>query len=218
VAEAVQATRAGLVDPGSSSAEPFRTLRLALELRSQSEETIAILVTGAVARVGKSTTAANYASLAAFGGARVLLVDADIRHPSQHEIFGIARSPGLVEFVATQGSLEEFVQTVTPQLDVLAAGQPVARAADVTHSPRIGDLLHQASHGYDVVVLDASPVLATADAEAIAAHAGVQIVFVADSKSRRRDVAKAFRRFELTNSRVAGIVLNRSGEPVVYGN
>ncbi len=217
MADAVHAARAGLVDPASSSAEAFRTLRLALQLRSQSEETAAILVTGAVARVGKSTTAANYASLSAFGGARVLLVDADVRHPTQHEIFGIARSPGLVEFVASQGLLQEFAQSVAPHLDVLTAGQAVARASDVVHSQRISDLLQQASQAYDVVVLDASPVLATADAEAIAAHVGVQIVFVVDELSRRRDVAKAFRRFELTNARVAGIVLNRSGDPIVYG-
>lgn len=213
-----QPVREGLVDPASSSAEAFRTLRLALQLRSQSQETAAILITGAESRVGKSTTAANYANLSAFGGARVLLVDADIRNPRQHEIFGLARSPGLVEFVASSGSLEQFVQPVSPLLDVLTAGQPVARASDVVHSQRIADLIRQASHDYDIVVCDASPVLATADAEAIATHPGVQVVFVADEESKRRNIAKAFRRFELINARVAGIVLNRSGEPVVYGN
>jgi tyrosine-protein kinase Etk/Wzc len=184
----------------------------------QSEDTAAILVTGAETRIGKSTTAANYASLAAFGGAHVLLVDADVRNPVQHEIFGIARSPGLVEFVASQGSLEEFVQRVTGNFDVLTSGQAVARASDVVHSHRIADLLHHATHSYDVVVCDSAPVLATADAEAIATHAGVQVVFVVDESSKRRNVMKALRRFELINASIAGIVLNRSGEPVVYGN
>jgi tyrosine-protein kinase Etk/Wzc len=212
------AVRAGLVDPASSSAEAFRTLRLALQLRAHSDESSAILVTSAEQRIGKSTTAANYANLSAFGGARVLLVDADVRNPCQHQIFGLSRSPGLVEFVAAQASLDEFVQPVSPLLDVLTAGQAVARASDVLHSHRIADLLQEAANDYDLVVMDASPVLATADAEALATHASVAILFIVDEASKRRNVAKAFRRFELIQARVAGLVLNRSGEPVVYGS
>jgi capsular exopolysaccharide synthesis family protein len=213
---AAQGTRAALVDPTSSSAEAFRTLRLALQLRSQSEETSALLVTGTEARDGKSTVAANCANLSAFGGARVLLVDADVRSPVQHEIFGLARSPGLVEYVASGASLEDLAQSVSHQLDVLTAGQPVARASDVSHSQRVAELLREASTTYDLVIFDSPPVLATADAEAIAAHAGVQVVFVVDQSSRRRNVAKAMRKLELINARVAGLVLNRSGDPVAY--
>ena len=160
-----------------------------------------ILVTSAEPRAGKSTTAANYASLSAFGGSRVLIVDADVRTPVQHEIFGISRSPGLVEYVADRASLEKLVQRVSVQLHVLTAGQPVARASDVTHSSRIGDLLVDASKNYDVVVMDTSPVLATADAEAIAAHDGVQVVFVLDHSTRRRNTAKSLRRLDLIDAR-----------------
>ena len=217
MADSAIRVREALVDPGSPSAEPFRTLRLALQLRTQAEDTATIMVTSAEPRTGKSTTAANYASLSAFGGARVLLVDADVRNPVQHEIFGISRSPGLVEYVADRASLEKLVQRVSVQLHVLTAGQPVSRASDVTHSSRMGDLLGDASKNYDVVVIDTSPVLATADAEAIAAHAGVQVVFVLDHSTRRRNIAKSLRRLDLINARIAGLVLNRSGEPVVYG-
>jgi len=216
VAERVTALREGLVDPASSESEAFRTLRLALALRSQSDETRAILVTSAEPRAGKSTTAANYSNLSAFGGARVILIDADVRNPTQHEIFGLARSPGLVEYIASTTTLDQVVQSASPQLDVLTAGQPVARASDVTHSSRMADLLHEASNAYDVVIFDAPPVLAAADAEAIASHVGVQVVFVVENKSRRRNVAKALRRLELINAKVAGLVLNRSGHPVVY--
>ena len=209
--------RAGLVDPASPSAEPFRTLRLALQLRSQSEGTNSIVVTSAEPRTGKSTIAGNYANLAAFGGARVLLVDADIRSAAQHEIFGIARAPGLVEYVAGRAPLERLVQRVSPELHVLTAGQPIPRASDVTHSSRVADLLLDAASTYDVVVLDAAPVLAAADAEAIASRTGVDVVFVFDNTSRRRNVSKALRRLELINAKIAGLVLNRSGEPIVYG-
>lgn len=218
--------REALVDPVAASAEPFRTLRLALRLRAQATETTAILVTSAEPRTGKSTVAANYANLTAFGGGRVLLIDADVRNPVQHEIFGISRSPGLVEYVAGRGSmdgrggepmsLDRLVQHVSVQLHVLTAGQPVARASDVTHSLRIVELIHDVAARYDVVVVDTAPVLATADAEAIATHAGVEVVFVVDQSSRRRNVTRALRRLDLINARIAGLVLNRQGEPVVY--
>jgi capsular exopolysaccharide synthesis family protein len=217
VAEPAVRVREALVDPGSPSAEPFRTLRLALQLRTQADGTATIMVTSAEPRTGKSTTAANYASLSAFGGARVLLVDADVRNPVQHEIFGISRSPGLVEYVADRVSLEKLVQRVSVQLHVLTAGQQVSRASDVTHSSRMSELLADAANNYDVVVIDTSPVLATADAEAIAAHDGVQVVFVLDHSTRRRNVAKSLRRLDLIDARIAGLVLNRSGDPVVYG-
>ena len=141
---------------------------------------------GRRARTGKSTTAATTptcrlsAALACCSSMRTL------GSPVQHEIFGISRSPGLVEFVASPRLARELVQRVSAQLHVLTAGQPVARASDVVHSRESADLLQQASEAYDVVVLDTSPVLATADAEAIAAHVGVQVVFVVDDASRRR--------------------------------
>jgi capsular exopolysaccharide synthesis family protein len=202
-----------LVDPSSTSAEPFRTLRLALQLRGQPDHIPTLLVTSAEPAAGKSTLAANYASIAARAGERVLLVDADVRNPAQHAIFGASRSPGLVEFAASLTPLVDLVQTVSAPhgLDLLTAGRDVARASDVAHSSRIADLLAEASMEYDVVVVDAPPVLSTADAEAFAAYDGVEVVFVVDRASRRRNVVKGLRRLELINAGIAGLVLNRDG-------
>jgi capsular exopolysaccharide synthesis family protein len=203
--------RRALVDPTAGSAESFRTLRLALQLRTQPEDTTALLVTSAEPGAGKSTLAANYAAFSALRGARVLLVDADLGSPNQHEIFGVERSPGLVEFVADRTALSSLVQRVSSpyRLDVLAAGQSIEHTIDVANSPRMGDLLAEASESYDVIILDAPSVLATADAEGFGAHADIKIVFVVSRTSRRRNVTKALRRLELVNGRIAGLVLNR---------
>jgi capsular exopolysaccharide synthesis family protein len=202
-----------LVDPSSTPAEPFRTLRLALQLRGQPEHTPTLLVTSAEPAAGKSTLAANYAAIAARAGERVLVVDADVRNPAQHAILGASRSPGLVEFAASLSPLVDLVQTVSAphELDLLTAGRDVARASDVAHSSRIADLLSEASLDYDVVIVDTPPVLSTADAEAFAAYDGVEIVFVVDRESRRRNVVKALRRLELLDARIVGLVLNRDG-------
>ena len=209
-------TRQALVDPGSPSAEAFRTLRLALELRSDANKGSSVLVTSAEPGAGKSTTAANFALVSALGRARVLLIDADLRKPVQHEIFGMPRGPGLVEFLASGGPLERFVQRGPDRLDLLTAGREVPRAGDVLSSTRMRDLLTEAAGKYDMVVIDSSPVLASADAEGMSGH-DVEVVFVVDRSSRGRDVTRAVSRLERLTAQIAGLVLNREGRQEDYG-
>jgi capsular exopolysaccharide synthesis family protein len=211
-------SRQALVDPGAPSAEAFRTLRLALQLRGGGNTgTSSVLVTSAEPGAGKSTAAANYALVSALGRSRVLLIDADLRKPVQHEIFGLPRSPGLVEFLAGGGPLERFIQRGPDRLDLLTAGREVPRAGDVLSSTRMRDLLAEVGELYDLVVVDTAPVLASADAEGLAAHSDIDVVFVVDRGSRRRDVVKAVRRLERLTAQIAGLVLNREGRWEEYG-
>ena len=212
-----RSSRRALVDPASPSAEAFRTLRLAFQLRAEPGKGLAILVTSAEPGAGKSTLAANLAVVSALGRARVLLVDADLRKPVQHEIFGLARTPGLVELLAHGGSLERFLQRGADAIDVLTAGSAVARASDVLSSSRMADVLTDASSRYDVIVIDAAPVLATADAEGIAARSDLEVAFVVDRNTRRRNVVRAVRRLERLEAQFAGLVLNRDGNQELYG-
>ncbi len=210
-------TRRALVDPGSPSAEAFRSLRLALQLRVGNDRQPAVLVTSAEPSAGKSTAAANFALVSALAQSRVLLIDADLRRPVQHEIFGLSRSPGLVELLALGGPISQFVQRSIAGVDILTAGRDVVRTGDITSSVRMGEVLAEAAEMYDIVVVDSPPVLAAADVEGIASHGGVEIVFVADKNSRGRAVVKAIRRLERIDADIAGIVLNREGQQDLYG-
>ena len=127
------------------------------------------------------------------------------------------RAPGLVEFLAGGGPLERFVQRGPDRLDILTAGSEVPRAGDVLSSARMRDLLAEVGEHYDLVVVDTSPVLASADAEGLAAHSDLDVVFVVDRSSRRRDVVKAVRRLERLTAQIAGLVLNREGRWEEYG-
>ncbi len=204
--------RQALVEPSSPSAEAFRTLRLALQLRGASDRGTAIVITSAEAGAGKSTTAANLAVVSAFAGAKVLLVDADLKKPIQHEIFGLSRSPGLVEHLAESGDLDAYAGRGPGELRVLTAGRSIARSSDVTSTTRMAEMLRNATSRYDVVIVDTPPVLLTADAQGLAAHSDVEIVLVVDRASRGRNVVKALRRLELINAKIAGLVLNRDGQ------
>lgn len=211
------ATRRALVDPGSPTAEAFRTLRLALQLRGGTDRRTAVVVTSAEPGAGKSTTAANLAVVSAFARTNVLLIDADLKKPVQHEIFGVPRSPGLVDHLAEGDDLESYTKRGPGYVTVLTAGRTIARSGDVTSTPRMATLLEDATNRYELVIIDTPPVLATADVEAIASHSDVEVILVVDRASRGRNVTKALRRLELINAKIAGLVLNRDGQQEAYG-
>lgn len=207
-----------LVDPGSPSSEPFRTLRLALQLRTDESSSGAVLITSAEPRAGKSTIAANFAVVSSLHQ-RVLLIDADLRSPSLHQIFGASRSPGLVDLLAAEGDLDDFVTTVPGlgTLDLLPSGRAIPRSSDLASSPRMAALLRSAAERYDTVVIDSPPVLSVADTEGLASHPGIDVVVVARPSSRRASVVKTMRRLELIEAHVVGLVLNEYGSARSYG-
>jgi capsular exopolysaccharide synthesis family protein len=212
--------RRALVDPAAASSDPFRTLRLALQLRAESRSGNVILFTSPEAGVGKSTVASNYALVSALSHSSVLLVDGDLRAPTVHECFGVPRSPGLVDALAVGSGLEQFARRVAAagQLDVLPAGSPIPRAGDLPASARMGELLREASARYDAVVIDSPPLLAVADAEGFASHPGVDVVLVVGPATRRRAVQKAVRKLELIEAHLAGTVVNRVGRQTGYAH
>lgn len=218
MSEASQArSRAGLVNPGSPDAEAFRTLRLAIQLRTESDRGSTIAITSAEPGAGKSTTAANLALVTAFASTKVLLVDADLRKPCQHEIFGLPRSPGLVEHLAESSDLDKYTRVGPGSLRIMTAGRTVTHSSDVTSTVRMAEMLRAATKRYEVVIIDTPPVLATADAEGIAAHSDLEFVFVVDRASHARTITKGLRRLKLINAKIAGLVLNRDGQQELYG-
>lgn len=211
--------RSGLVDPASAASEAFRTLRLALQLRSDAQSGNVIVVTSAEPGAGKSTVASNFAMVSSMLPGRTLLVDADLRNPSIDEIFDLPRSPGLVDLLAAGSGIEHFVHSVpgAGHLDVLTAGRPIPRASDLAASPNMAQALRDASEAYDLVVVDTAPVLAASDAEGLASHPGVAVVVVTRPKTTGRHIVKLMRRFELIEANVAGFVLNHRGRTRAYG-
>jgi capsular exopolysaccharide synthesis family protein len=210
--------KAGIVDPASPSAEPFRMLRLAIELRPNASATNAVLVTSPHAGDGKSTIAANYAVVASLTRRRVLLIDGDLRSPSVHGLFGLDQSPGLVELVRDQLDLSEVVQRIEHVgLDVLTSGGAISRPGDLAASSQFEDVLAQARASYDLVVIDSPPVLIAADAAGIAAQDGVGAILVVPRNARRRHVGNAIRKLRLMDANVLGLVVNREGSLTTYG-
>jgi tyrosine-protein kinase Etk/Wzc len=209
--------RPSLIDVNSPSVEVMRGLRLALELRADRDLASRILLTSAEPGAGKSTIAANLALVSAMGGARVLLIDADLLKSAQHGIFGLPRAPGLVEYLATGKRIDPFVQNGPSGLKIMTSGRPIPRTNEILASPRMSELLELVSANYDAVIVDTPPVLASTSAASIATHTGMDVVFVVSPTTRRHDVRRALRRLQLVDANVTGLILNREGVPFEYG-
>jgi non-specific protein-tyrosine kinase len=210
-------TRRGLVDPGSPSAEPFRTLRLALQLRPDGRSRRVLLFSSSEAGEGKSTLAANFALVSAASDS-VLIMDGDLRRPRLHDLYDLPRAPGMVEVLAGQSTIDEVAQPVpgVPRLNVLTAGAAIPRPGDLAASRRMAAVLAEASAKFDLVVVDSPPILSAADAAGFASHPDVAVVVVVKRPARGRTLRRSLRELELIDADIAGLVVNRDGRLTGY--
>ena len=155
--------------PRSGLAETYKSIRTRIELLRRNWEGKVFMVTSPQTADGKSTIASNLAICMAQSGRKVLLIDADLRRPSQHTLHGLARSPGLTEILNDQMPFHQAVQqTAIENLDFLATGAEVSYPAELLATDRLGTLLRELRQAYDLVLLDTSPLLVVTDPSVIA--------------------------------------------------
>jgi capsular exopolysaccharide synthesis family protein len=208
-----RALRAGrsLVDytVPSPLVEAFRGLR-ANVLFAAPDSLRSVAVTSASPGEGKTVIAANLAAGLAQAGQRVVLVDADLRRPKIHELFGLAMEPGLSNLLSHRTPDDSAVQaTSIPNLMAVTAGALPPNPAELLGSARFTSVLRQLESHFDIVVIDTPPVMAVADASILAHQtSGVLFVVAADSTSRHAAQA-ALDQLERARGRFLGAVLNR---------
>jgi capsular exopolysaccharide synthesis family protein len=191
--------------------EAFRALRTSLASRYPTEGTKIMLVTSAQPLEGKTTTAANIAMALAYGGARVLLIDADMRRPGLHRPLRLTNERGLSQVLIGQARVRDVIQrTVDPNLLAITAGHMPPNPSELLASERMKTLLTNLSHGpFDWIVIDTPPVLAVTDAVILAPLvSGVTFVIGAEM-TRRRLAERAVETVMQTRPKFAGVVLNK---------
>jgi Mrp family chromosome partitioning ATPase len=202
-----------LVGPDSTTAEPFRVLRLSVESRRVGTNGSGVLFTSPRHGDGKSMIAANFALVTSLRQTSVLLIDGDLRNPSVHKIFDLPQSPGLSEALRDGLEPSEVAHsfwTFGP-LNVVTAGAPLPRSADIAASPAMADFLQRARERYELLVIDSPPALVAADASGLASHPGIDVAMVIRRSSQRRQVKSALSKLALTDTRILGLVVNREG-------
>jgi capsular exopolysaccharide synthesis family protein len=182
-----------LVNSGAPEgfAESLRSIAANLRFSSLPVSDRIVLFASAEPREGKSTIVSNVAMALANRGQRVLLVDADLRDPGQHEIFGEPLEPGLADVLRNQASLSDVARPTTfPGLFVASAGWSTTNPADLLSTARLRDVLHEAALKVDWVLVDSPPAIAFADA-ALLARAVSMVVLVIDTQRTRRESVRA---------------------------
>ncbi|MDX2099188.1 MAG: polysaccharide biosynthesis tyrosine autokinase, partial [Leptolyngbyaceae cyanobacterium bins.59] len=150
--------------PRSILHEAYQMLWANLRFTSSDKRVRTIVITSSVPQEGKSEVSANLAATIAQAGRRVLLVDADLRHPSQHHLWDRVNSQGLSNLIAGQGEVSETIQVINSNLSVLTAGAIPPNPSALLDSEAMVALIEQFSQDYDYILLDSPPLAWVADA------------------------------------------------------
>jgi capsular exopolysaccharide synthesis family protein len=191
-------------------AEAIRTLRNSILLSDFDRRLRSLLVTSASPGEGKSTIAAHLAATHAQQHHRTLLIDGDLRRPSVHKRFGISTSTGLSNvLVGDMGWKDALIKPEgIPDLDVLPAGPPSRRAADLI-GRGLMELLDEAGPEYDLVILDAPPLLGFAEPLQMATAVDGVVVVTRAGETNRKAVAAVLGTLSRLRANVMGIILNQ---------
>ena len=193
----------------SIGGEAYRILRTNLLFSSDTQGLRTLVVTSALPQEGKTVIAANLAISFAREGLRVLLIDADLRRPAMHRMFGVARSPGLAQALANAAAPETVIRaTSVSGLSLLPCGSLPSNPMDVVRGTRVRELLETISGSYDLVIIDTPPVLPVADAAIIAAVSDGVLMVVRAGKTSRGLTQEACGRLAAVGANIVGTVLN----------
>ena len=204
-------------------AEGCRVLCASLNMAQMVRPFKLVMITSALANEGKSTIAANVASFLAMSGKRVLLVDADLRHPVLDQHFQLNNQKGLSSaFLEMWAKVElelDGQPTEIPSLRVLTAGVLPSNPSELLQSQLAGQLFNhfRNTQKFDYVIFDAPPVLPVADAQIMASYIQVTILVIDASNTARKAMIRAKQTLSRTGTRILGVALNKSRWPE-YGN
>jgi capsular exopolysaccharide synthesis family protein len=192
-------------------AEAYRKIRTSLQFVDVDRTHKVLLVTSSVPAEGKSVTACNLALSLAEAGRRVLLIDADLRRPRAGRYLGLPSGAGLTSVLLNKSTHEAAVQSwgLTP-FWVLATGAIPPNPSEMLGSQHMHKLLDELRAEYDVIIVDAPPVLPVADALAIAPACDGAILVVRYGKTRRDQLAQTTAALRKAEVDVLGTVLNRA--------
>ncbi|MGY1708524.1 polysaccharide biosynthesis tyrosine autokinase [Geodermatophilus sp. SYSU D00758] len=203
--------------PHSPQAESFRQLRTNLQFLRVPEDpsvgdgrALVLALTSSLPGEGKSTVSSNLAAALAETGARVLLVDADLRRPAVAGVLGMEGAVGLTTVLLGRAAVDEVVQDWgSAGLHVLTSGAVPPNPAELLGSPAMHRLVEDLRRSYDYVLLDTAPLLPVADAAVLSRVVDGTVVVAQAGRVRRHQLAEALNGLEQVSARVLGLVLNR---------
>lgn len=202
---------AALNQPFGVQAESFRAIRSQLMMRlfNEGQKRRAISVVSPESGDGKTFFAANLAVVLAQLGGRTLLVDADMRHPRQHEVFGVDNKAGLSGILSGRAEANVIRQVSgVPSLFVLPVGITPPNPLELVERPAFGLLIHELLSKFDHVVVDTPAACYGSDSAVIAARCGAALVVARKNQARVASLQDLVANLAETPTQVAGVVFN----------
>lgn len=197
-----------LIDSHAPRAEAFRVLRTNLQFVDVDNPCKLVVISSAVPEEGKSSTAVNLAITHAHAGLRTLLVEGDLRRPRASQMLGIDNAVGVTNVLVGTVKVGDVVQRHEPTgLDVLASGPIPPNPAELIQSRAMSDLLNDLRASYDVVIIDAPPLLPVTDAALFSTKTDGTLLVVRHGHVTRDQVAGALERLRQVHASVVGFVL-----------
>ena len=196
-------------DPHSPRAEAFRTLRTNLQFVNAANHPRSIVFTSSIPGEGKTTTTANLAITMAASGARVCLLEGDLRRARLLEYMGMEGSVGLTNVLIGQAELGDVLQQFTDTgVYVIGAGSVPPNPSELLGSSAMIETLRELESRFDVVIIDSPPLLPVTDAAVLSSIAGGTVVVVGAGLVDRDHLARSLQSLDAVNGRVLGLVLN----------
>jgi receptor protein-tyrosine kinase len=211
-------------DPGAqaSRVEAFRRLRTNLQVLNLDHTPRSIVITSPLPGEGKTSTAVNIAIALAQAGQRVLLVDGDLRRPKAASVLGLERSVGFTTVLVGRAQLEESIQRHSRSgIFFLASGPIPPNPTEVLQSNAARSLFDRLSQMFDIVIVDAPPLLPVSDAAIIARDVDGAVLVVRHGKTTKDQLRQASHRLDQVDARLLGVTVNmtpkRGGSGYGYG-
>ena len=199
--------------------EAYKSLRTNVVFSLPKEENKIVEITSAYQNEGKSVTAINLAISLARNGAKVALVDCDLRLPTVAQKLEIPQEPGLTQLLFDQNSLQEVVCHHDSGVDVIPAGSLPSNPSEILGSDSMTGLLESLKEQYQYVILDAPPVGVVTDAAVLAPKVSGIVLVVRQGQTREEGIDAAIAQLNMANGNILGFVLTDAGaEQKTYGH
>jgi capsular exopolysaccharide synthesis family protein len=197
--------------PFSPMAESYRLVRSNIQFMSVDQSAKSLVITSTNPGEGKSITAANLAIVMAQADLKTILVDADLRRPTLHKIFGVPNIGGLTDLLRSpELELNSQIKNIgIENLKLLTSGPLPPNPAELLGSQRMTHLIQRLEEIAEIIIFDSPPVLAVTDAAALSKHTGGIILVVQAQHTYRDAIQQAIKRLEQVGIPILGAILNQ---------
>ncbi|RIM06821.1 polysaccharide biosynthesis tyrosine autokinase [Staphylococcus equorum] len=196
--------------PKSTISEKFRGIRSNIMFSNADKEINSLLITSEKPSSGKSTISANIAVTYAQAGYKTLIIDGDMRKPTQHYLFDLDNNSGLSSLTINKATYSEAIkETNVENLGILTAGPNPPNPSELISSNRFGEIYNELLKHYDFVVIDTPPVNTVTDAQIYAQIVGNCALVIDAEKNNKNEVKKAQDLITKSGGKLLGAILNK---------